>query len=269
MRKRRSIELFSISFLDLLSGALGAVIILYIAIPKNKSSEMKEDPRIKILRESNQELIQQIENLKRKAPKIVEKKAEPEVSQITVQSNVDVGFSFKGKEILFIIDTSGSMLDEDRIGQVKAGLKMLMTSFPADYKLNIIQFPLGMRAPYKPLWNVLKLNTKENRSEVFRYLYSLYPDGGTPTRDVLIYALENYREISDIVLLTDGVPTLHNSNQRDSIEKILEEVKRKNMTKIRINTIGVGASFSKDTSTPMYTFLSLLAEQNDGFFVGF
>ena len=36
MRKRRQIELFSISFLDLLSGALGAVIILYVAIPKNK-----------------------------------------------------------------------------------------------------------------------------------------------------------------------------------------------------------------------------------------
>ena len=36
MRKRRSIELFSISFLDLLSGALGAVIILYVAIPKQK-----------------------------------------------------------------------------------------------------------------------------------------------------------------------------------------------------------------------------------------
>ena len=35
MRKRRAIELFSISFLDLLSGALGAVIILYVAIPKN------------------------------------------------------------------------------------------------------------------------------------------------------------------------------------------------------------------------------------------
>ena len=43
MTKRREISVFNIAFLDLLSGALGAVIILYIAVPKSK---VKSDPVI-------------------------------------------------------------------------------------------------------------------------------------------------------------------------------------------------------------------------------
>ncbi|MBT5092887.1 MAG: hypothetical protein HOM21_01505, partial [Halobacteriovoraceae bacterium] len=37
--KRRETSVFNIAFLDLLSGALGAVIILYIVVPKTKVDE--------------------------------------------------------------------------------------------------------------------------------------------------------------------------------------------------------------------------------------
>jgi hypothetical protein len=46
MRKRRQIELFSISFLDLLSGALGAVIILFVAIPKEQNKNVSSDQKL-------------------------------------------------------------------------------------------------------------------------------------------------------------------------------------------------------------------------------
>ena len=53
MRKRREIPLFSISFLDLLSGALGAVIILYVALPKNipPAKNQVKDDSIELLKE--------------------------------------------------------------------------------------------------------------------------------------------------------------------------------------------------------------------------
>ena len=38
---KKEINIFSISFLDLLSGALGAVIILYIIIPKLNAEEIE------------------------------------------------------------------------------------------------------------------------------------------------------------------------------------------------------------------------------------
>ncbi|TNF04365.1 MAG: hypothetical protein EP326_01480, partial [Deltaproteobacteria bacterium] len=45
--KRRETNVFSIAFLDLLSGALGAVIILFVAVPKSKV----EDPTKKEIKE--------------------------------------------------------------------------------------------------------------------------------------------------------------------------------------------------------------------------
>ena len=67
MRKRRQIEVFSISFLDLLSGALGAVIILYVAIPKNKKpvEEPKQDIVKEILKKDLASSREKIEALKK------------------------------------------------------------------------------------------------------------------------------------------------------------------------------------------------------------
>jgi hypothetical protein len=48
----------------------------------------------------------------------------PEEAKDQSGDGLDVGFKFKGQNIVFIIDTSLSMLTEDRMGQVKAGLKM-------------------------------------------------------------------------------------------------------------------------------------------------
>lgn len=275
MKKRREINAFSISFLDLLSGALGAVIILYVAIPKNppvnpdqvdKSvvegyvQELKKtDEQVKKLKEQVLALNAQIlesQQVKKEAP--------------VVRENFDVGFKFKGRKVLFIIDTSYSMREEDRIGQVKAGLKMLLTALPAEYEVDIIQFPLGQRAPFKTLWGSIKKNSAEHKLEALEFIYGLKPYGGTPTRDVLLYALRNYQgAISDIVLLSDGAPSLHNSNQKDDIFDILKVIRENNSSKIQINTIGVGSDFIYDKSSSHYQFLSLLAEETQGFFVGF
>lgn len=273
MRKRRQIEVFSISFLDLLSGALGAVIILYVAIPKNKPADIPADDTVK-------EIL--VQNLKKSEEELLRVKAElatatEKLSKVqTPQSagdpggrDVDVGFKFKGKNILFIIDTSYSMIEEDRMGQVKAGMKMLITSLGKEFKIEVIQYPFSQRAPFKTLWGTLQENTSLNQMDVFDFIYGLRPAGGTPTRDVLLFALQNYDSISDIVLLTDGAPTYHNSNKKDDIFDILKVVREENGKKVQISCIGVGSEFTKDKSSDRYKFLSLLSQENGGFFVGF
>lgn len=275
MRKRRPIELFSISFLDILSGALGAVIILYVAIPKNQAKEVPQiDPVRQVLEKdlaSSQKVMDELKKqLDQATMKIasLEKVVIPEAPKSS-GPDFEAGFNFKGKNIVFIIDTSYSMTEEDRMGQVKAGLKMLLTSLPGDFKVEIVQFPLGERAPFRSMWGNIKDNTSLNRSDAFDFIYALRPSGGTPTRDTLLFVLKNYDRISDIVLLSDGAPTYHNSNKKDDIYEILRTVREENSTKIQINTIGVGSNFLRDKTSEQYKFLSLLASENDGFFVGF
>jgi hypothetical protein len=275
MRKRRQIEVFSISFLDLLSGALGAVIILYVALPKNKpyEAEPKNDTINEILTHNIKKSEEELSRVKKELAEVQEKLSQ--VSSQTVPEatesgkDVDVGFKFKGKEILFIIDTSYSMIEEDRMGQVKAGIKMLITSLSKDFRIEVIQYPFSERAPFKTLWGVPKDNNKINQMDVFDFIYNLRPDGGTPTREVLLFALQNYENISDIVLLSDGAPTFHNSNKKDDIFDILRVVRQENSRKVQINCIGVGSEFTKDKNSDRYKFLSLLASEGNGFFVGF
>lgn len=276
MKKRREINAFSISFLDLLSGALGAVIILYVAIPKNPPADPDKvdksvvEAYVQELAKADDEIKKVKEELQLVNAKLLEEEIKNKVHPKPARENFDVGFKFKGKKVLFIIDTSYSMREEDRIGQVKAGLKMLLTALPPNYGVDIIQFPQGQRAPYKTLWGKIKNNSPEQNLEALEFIYSLKPYGGTPTRDVLLFALTNYKDsITDIVLLSDGAPSLHNSNLKDDIFDILKVVRENNTFNIQINTIGVGSDFIYDKTSSHYQFLSLLAEETQGFFVGF
>ena len=124
MRKRRPIEVFSISFLDLLSGALGAVIILYVAIPKNQPITA---PTAEVVKEIVKEPIKsdiELDKVRAQLAEVTEKLAFIQLEKEAKEAvgaggkDLDVGFKFKGKEILFIIDTSYSMIEEDRMGQV-------------------------------------------------------------------------------------------------------------------------------------------------------
>ena len=186
------------------------------------------------------------------------------------ESGVDVGFKFKGRSIVFIIDTSRSMLEEDRMGQVKAGLKMLLTSMPSNYNVDIVQFPFGVRTPYRALFGKTQRLNGEIKADAFDFIYGLKPLGATPTRDVMNYVFKNYKDLTDIVLLTDGEPSQHNSSLKDDIYDLLGSIRKLNGgTSVQINTIGVGEEVLHDKSGKPYQFLRLLAEQNAGFFVGF
>lgn len=301
MSKRREVNVFNIAFLDLLSGALGAVIILYIAVPKTtdkidpKKDEMpvpvvqEVDPEVdarKLMR-TNIEMEQKLKQIAKVLNKTQEKvkkleevnrelasKQEEASKIIEEQKNktgidADVGFKFKGKKIVFIIDVSGSMYKEDRIGQVKAGLKMLITSMGKDFSVDVVSYPHGMYASYRPLWSRIRPMTKENKMQVYSFLHELRPFGSTPTRDVMKYTLQNYRDATDIVLLSDGAPTKVNSKELDDITSVLNDIDDRNSRKIQINSVGVGSDFLTNTRNTKYKFLKRLSEMNGGFFVGF
>jgi uncharacterized protein with von Willebrand factor type A (vWA) domain len=292
MAKRREINIFSISFLDLLSGALGAVIILFVAIPKAKDIE-KPKPKppsqdiqviaknralkgeVKELRAKVLELEKTIENTivekKKEVEKLAIKKKEKPSEQASAKGkqDVDVGFKFKGKNIVFLIDVSGSMVNGGRIGQVKAGLKMLITSMSKDYKIDVIHFPGKNGKTHYAHWSYLQNLGQDQKEELYKFLENLSPRGKTPTRSALQYALTRYDDITDIVVLSDGSPTVATGKGYDDIYDILNEVKRLNHKKVRISAIGVGALFLSNKASNRYKFLNGLAKDHNGFFFGF
>ena len=306
MAKRREIPGLNIALLDILTGALGAVIILFVTVPKGTSggdeapkatveiteanptnlhAEIKsKDEEIKDLqkivvelegqrnqaRKRGDEAVQKLEQIlaERKAASIKDSEEKPEKNYRGKGLPVDVGFKFKGKKILFLIDVSGSMIREDRLGQVKAGLKMLITSMPSDYKLDVISYP-EHPSLYNSLWGRFKSIDAYNKDRIYHYLMGLRAVGFTPTRDVLEHALKMYKDATDIVLLSDGAPTVGNSSRLDNISSILIDVKKRNIDQVRIHTIGVGSAFVSDKGSKAYVFLQELARDHGGFFVGF
>lgn len=309
MGSKREINVFNIAFLDLISGALGAVIILYVAVPKEKaemtnteeylSVEKEKDElkieqtkmiaeakkleeKIKELEEENKKIEEQLEKAKEVVAKVEESSSkeidkEEKNKEVSKTKNEEkgngvraVGFDFKGKNLVFIIDVSGSMMSNDLVGKVSSGLRMFVTSLTEDYQVDVVFFPDGVQGTHRPLWRRLKEMNEVNKQDIYTFLNGLVPFGGTPTRDTLLYALRNYNEATDIILLTDGAPTLHNKPMQDNIDSLLEEIKRNNKNDVQINTIGVGRDFSFGTRTSkLYQFLKKLAEQNEGFFHSF
>ncbi len=292
MAKRRDSAPFNLALLDIITGALGAVIILYVAVPKANPLEDKIDEikqmvekkeenikelkaeleQLKVLRASAEKAILENEDLRNQITetKIEEKEKEEEKKKENDGQTLDIGFKFKGRSIVFAIDTSRSMLDEDRMSQVKAGLKMLLLSMPKGYAIEVVQFPNGRRSAYRPLFGQLKPLGIEAKYDAMDFIYAMKPLGATPIRDTLNYIFQNYTEITDIVLLTDGEPSIHESPIKDDIYDLLSHLSKLNgVRKVQINAIGVGQEVLKDKTGNAYQFLKLLSEQHGGFFVGF
>jgi len=304
-KRNREVGGLNIALLDILTGALGAVIILFVAVPKGTQGDLKapkapvsiveedvsqlhaeissKEKEIKKLQkivletqgenrqllQKGEESIQKIEALRKFASEVGAQKQQKAGKEYRGKGlPVDVGFKFKGKKIVFVIDVSGSMVREDRIGQVKAGLKMLITSMPADYELDVISFP-GKSDLHDSLWGSFNPLETYRKTEVYKFLLNLKANGYTPTEAALSHALEHYEGASDIVLLSDGAPSDGNSAKPANISQIFLKVQQKNTTDVRINTIGVGSSFLENKSSKTYVFLENLAKDHGGFFVGF
>ncbi len=305
MSKKKEIPGLNIALLDILTWALGAVIILFVTIPKaivNKEPVEKSRGPLSVTQEDVSKLYDKITareeviiKLKAKIQTIEEEakaqndKQGAEIKELQAQVvkaqsilkkseesdyrvegiPMDVGFDFKGKKFFFFIDVSGSMNKEDRIGQVKAGLKMLITSMPVEYKLDVVSFPNHPTSFYSALYGEMRALDEYNKNRIYQYLLNLRAVGYTPTADVLKYAFKTYPDATDFVILSDGAPTIGNSRDPDNIANILLSVKNMNHNNIRISTIGVGSAFLNKKDSSAYVFLNELAKEHGGFFVGF
>lgn len=138
------------------------------------------------------------------------------------------------KDIIFILDTSGSMSGE-KITKAKAALKFGVESLSSHDRFNIISFS-GEE-------HLMKANLIEagaaGKETGLKFIENLRAEGGTNINDALVAAFKQFQtgeRPAMIVFLTDGLPTVGPTDIKQ-IEKNVEEANR---SRVRLFSFGVG-----------------------------
>ncbi len=163
----------------------------------------------------------------------------------------DVGGSIS-KDIIFVLDKSGSMSKDNKITQMKEAFEEIINQLPDDDRFDIIMFGTDIDL-YKP--DLIHAN-ESNRGEALEYLDGIGAGGGTNLYDGLEKALDmlTYSEARApiIVMLTDGNA---NEGQYTASVPIREHIEGNNDIYCPIFTLG----FGYDTD---FDFLSALSLEN-------
>jgi Ca-activated chloride channel family protein len=156
------------------------------------------------------------------------------------------------KDIVFVLDTSGSMADEGKMEKARSALLFGIRNLREGDRFNVINF-----AGEEHLMEsrMIAANSQgKTRGEEF--IKNLAPTGGTNINDALKAALRQF-ERGDrpkmLVFMTDGLPTVGESN----VDKIIQNAREIKVEDLRLFTLGVGY----DVNTRL---LDRLAAENSG-----
>lgn len=140
------------------------------------------------------------------------------------------------KDIVFVLDTSGSMRRDEKMQQAQEALIYGLEGLNADDRFGLVAFSTTVNV----FDDVLHKGTPEHIDNAIEFVEQLRARGGTDIYEALQTALELLEEDSNrpqiIVFLTDGRPTVGLTEYTD----ILQNVQKKNTSRNRIFTFGVG-----------------------------
>jgi Ca-activated chloride channel family protein len=159
---------------------------------------------------------------------------------------------YAAKDILFVLDTSGSMADQGKMEKARAALLFGIRSLRAEDRFNVISFAGEERLMERSL---IAAN-EQGRARGVEFVNSLRATGGTNINDSLLAAFRQFSQSERprmIVFMTDGLPTVSETNT----QRIIENVARQRVPGVRLFTFGVGY----DVNTAL---LDKLAADNGG-----
>jgi Ca-activated chloride channel family protein len=156
------------------------------------------------------------------------------------------------KDIVFVLDTSGSMADEGKMEKARSALLFGIRGLREGDRFNVINF-----AGEEHLMESRMISaTAEGKKRGEEFVKKLMPNGGTNINDAIRAAMRQF-DSSDrakmLVFMTDGLPTVGESN----VEKIIQNSKEIKVEGLRMFTFGVGY----DVNTLL---LDKLAAENSG-----
>jgi Ca-activated chloride channel family protein len=145
----------------------------------------------------------------------------------------------KPASVLLVVDTSGSMNDEDRLARAKEGLETFFEQVGRqdDLGLTIFSDQIQPLIPVGPF--------RQNEQEIRDTVRNLIADGGTAVWDATAEGFEQVRadadpdRISAVVVLTDGEDT----DSSRSVEEVVEAVRAQgdSSEQVRVFTIAYSA----------------------------
>ncbi|HEX8288475.1 MAG TPA: VIT and VWA domain-containing protein [Pyrinomonadaceae bacterium] len=156
------------------------------------------------------------------------------------------------KDIVFVLDTSGSMAEEGKMEKARSALLFGIRGLREGDRFNVINFAGEEHLMESRLIGA----TAEGKKRGEEFVKKLAPNGGTNINDAIRAAMRQFAS-SDrpkmLVFMTDGLPTVGESN----VEKIIQNSKEVKVENLRIFTFGVGY----DVNTRL---LDRLASENSG-----
>lgn len=156
------------------------------------------------------------------------------------------------KDVVFVLDRSGSMEDDDKMSQALKSLKFGVNSLNSNDRFNIITFATEEKILAE---NLIKANS-DNKKRAINFLKNTDASGGTNIYDALKAALDMLCDSGrhqTIVFITDGLPTVGEVETK----AILKMIHERGSKKCRIFCFGLGY----DVNTHL---LDLTASENNG-----
>ena len=146
----------------------------------------------------------------------------------------------KPANILLVLDTSGSMFEENRLDRAKAGLRAFFDGVGKQDRLGLTTFSDEIR-PVTPVGPF----DAQGKAQLEGVLKNLVAEGGTAFYDATLRAFDTVRPIADrdhitaVVLLTDGEDTDSAATVEDVVQRLQGQGDTEN--KVRVFTIAYSA----------------------------
>ena len=138
------------------------------------------------------------------------------------------------KDVVFVVDTSGSMAGA-KLQQAQKALRFCVENLNADDRFEIVRFSTEA----EPLFRELVRADSDHRKRANGFIDDFKPIGGTAIADALQSALKVRPDKSDrpfvVIFLTDGLPTVGPRNP----DEIVANVKK--TSGVRIFSFGIGS----------------------------
>lgn len=269
--RNRSFNPFNLSFLDIMSCGLGAVILIFLILKHGDSLDSDQEKLISFDIENVKESIDQsLDDMRAKNAVISElrkdlndnnskiKKIDAEIisqeilKDSIIKENKDIqnvnrtkeesmpdiinisgdgerqyltGLKIEGKRIVYLFDSSASMLDENiqtifklsflpdkqkaqskKWIRAKKTLKWLVARLPSESQFSIFSYNTSVKSHTNGSW--IKSGDQQLVSQTLNSALAILPEKGTNFEKVLI-AVKSMRPQPDAVyIITDGLPTL-------------------------------------------------------------
>ena len=159
---------------------------------------------------------------------------------------------YASKDIVFVLDTSGSMAEAGKMEKARAALLFGVRSLRDGDRFNVINFA----GEEHLMASGLVQADGGGRARGEEFVKALRPVGGTNINGALVAAMRQFDQADRprmLVFMTDGLPTVGETNP----QRIVENARAARVAGVRVFTFGVGY----DVNAPL---LDKLAAENGG-----